>query len=749
MRQVEVANFAHFNFLLYNQAYIFNLKSFYAVFMKWLQGHEAIIIFCSFFLETLYCFSYLQEMEINLIFPCLNDSKCSGFGGLPSWLTINRPIPTFVGLQIVSVVKLFMVLLKIAVARNNSANFFSSNFVVEAFTSVPILIFSTFDNGRYVYIPYFLQCFLIVPSLKILLQMRSKSQFSTLDKILMLIANIFVLLYFGACSFNYFETQFPTNKRAVLGSNSRLSLMDTFYFMVITMTTVGYGDIVPTTFSGQIVIIILIGAGLVIIPKLVTDLQESIKANKDGHGSYNPRSCSFVVVYGNFKNETRTIDFIRTIFKKDNNNGNPGYRSQVVLFSNAQLTNQLHIKLKSRKFKGRVHFCHGNGITAGDFKRIHLHKAKGAIILSDINTACKISEDENNTLRAWAFKSFAPDLPIYCESLLYETAKMQEDFTTDTICIKEMEEIFLAYNCLYRGAATLFVNLMRETKVRHDYNSQWQYQFGDGSASEIFVLNANPVFATKSFKEISAYLFTQFQVILFGLKIKLDDGTFHVVLNPSSFQIRACDMFICIANSFEDIQGIHFLSSAQYRYSDQISQKPKFREKGLTLSAPLLVPIEESTPQLEDLPPPFCHFEYYVEDYPGNHRLVPKCILRPASAKLDEITVQDAKGLQHFIFLITDHYEVLRFLTTLRHSSLNHSEFRQVLIFAPRLPSEVEFSKISRFPEVYIFVGDARNSKDIELAGMYFAERIVIMSLSNLASSDNNDDEDLLDSPTM
>jgi hypothetical protein len=133
----------------------------------------------------------------------------------------------------------------------------------------------------------------------------------------------------------------------------------------------------------------------------------------------------------------------------------------------------------------------------------------------------------------------------------------------------------------------------------------------------------------------------------------------------------------------------------------------------------------------------------------GDHTRVPKCILCQKPAILSEITVSNASGLQHFILLITDHYEILRFLITLRHSSLNPNEFRQVLIFAPRPPTELEFSKISRFPEVYIKLGSPRDSKDLEMAGMFLAERVVIMSLSSMTGVADDVEEDLLDSSTM
>ena len=46
------------------------------------------------------------------------------------------------------------------------------------------------------------------------------------------------------------------------GFNVRMNIVDAFYFTVVTMATVGYGDIVPVSPAAKIFVMILIGLGL-------------------------------------------------------------------------------------------------------------------------------------------------------------------------------------------------------------------------------------------------------------------------------------------------------------------------------------------------------------------------------------------------------------------------------------------------------------------------------------------------------
>ncbi|KAJ3273769.1 hypothetical protein HDV01_003896 [Terramyces sp. JEL0728] len=301
-------------------------------------------------------------------------------------------------------------------------------------------------------------------------------------------------MYFGVAAFNYSESEFPGEKRGTISSscntnsNNQLSLMDTFYFICITITTVGYGDITPQTIPGQVVIILLIIAGITIIPGLVADMQESLKMQQSGAGSYNPGRNPFIVICGLFNDTAQTIRVVRSILSRDKSES-----TTVVLLSRENLNALTKYSIKKSKYKNRV---------SSDLNRAQLKKAHGAIILANISTKNKRVEDDHNTLRAWAFSDYAPSLPLFVETLLPDTSIFQESITG-----------------------------------------------GNGLQNEIYVAKINPVFIGKPFAEVVSYLFKEFQIILFALDVYIPEKhAHHVVLNPGlQYTLKECDQCFFIA----------------------------------------------------------------------------------------------------------------------------------------------------------------------------------------------------------
>ncbi|MDG5777714.1 ion transporter [Haloarculaceae archaeon H-GB2-1] len=76
-------------------------------------------------------------------------------------------------------------------------------------------------------------------------------------RVMKLLLTILTLLFVAAGAFYTVEVQ----------ANPRVSNFgDTFYYMVVTLTTVGFGDITPATSAGRLVTVAAILAGIILIP---------------------------------------------------------------------------------------------------------------------------------------------------------------------------------------------------------------------------------------------------------------------------------------------------------------------------------------------------------------------------------------------------------------------------------------------------------------------------------------------------
>lgn len=59
------------------------------------------------------------------------------------------------------------------------------------------------------------------------------------------------------------------------------NFLDAFYFAVVTMTTVGYGDITPVSKAGKLVTVLMILSGIAVIPWQISDLVKSFVNTND------------------------------------------------------------------------------------------------------------------------------------------------------------------------------------------------------------------------------------------------------------------------------------------------------------------------------------------------------------------------------------------------------------------------------------------------------------------------------------
>jgi voltage-gated potassium channel len=59
------------------------------------------------------------------------------------------------------------------------------------------------------------------------------------------------------------------------------NFLDAFYFAVVTMTTVGYGDITPVSKAGKLVTVLMILSGIAVIPWQISDLIKSFVNTND------------------------------------------------------------------------------------------------------------------------------------------------------------------------------------------------------------------------------------------------------------------------------------------------------------------------------------------------------------------------------------------------------------------------------------------------------------------------------------
>ena len=86
------------------------------------------------------------------------------------------------------------------------------------------------------------------------------------------------------------------------GRNGFTSIPQGIYWAIVTLTTVGYGDIIPITFLGKLVasIVMIMGYGIIAVPTGIVSYEISMQATK----SLNSRVCPDCLVEGHEEKAT-------------------------------------------------------------------------------------------------------------------------------------------------------------------------------------------------------------------------------------------------------------------------------------------------------------------------------------------------------------------------------------------------------------------------------------------------------------
>ena len=260
-----------------------------------------------------------------------------------------------------------------------------------------------------------------------------------------------------------------------------LNFEDYTYFIIVTISTVGYGDISPQTEAGRFFIIILIVLGLFLIGYLTPTISELLSTWSRYSGSYiQLTDVKHVVVAGHITGESAG-HFLRGFQHAD---WNDDYTK--VLFLHPTEPDSV-LKAILNKCTQSVGYFKGCVLNDEDMHRVNMDRASAAIILSPGYSRNPESDDESNLMRIISIKNAYCHVKIIAQ--VFQLQSLQQvlslyhwDSSKDTIiCKNKLKLGLMAQNCLCPGISTLLSNLVYPISSSDLVaNSSWQLEYCKG-----------------------------------------------------------------------------------------------------------------------------------------------------------------------------------------------------------------------------------------------------------------------------
>ncbi|XP_037912337.1 calcium-activated potassium channel slowpoke isoform X27 [Hermetia illucens] len=346
----------------------------------------------------------------------------------------------------------------------------------------------------------------------------------------------------------------------------QLSYWTCVYFLIVTMSTVGYGDVYCVTVLGRTFLVFFLLVGLAIFASCIPEIIDLIGTRpKYGGTLKNERGRRHIVVCGHITYES-VSHFLKDFLHEDREDVDV----EVVFLHRKPPDLELEGLFK-RHFT-TVEFFQGTIMNPIDLQRVKVHEADACLVLANKYCQDPDAEDAANIMRVISIKNYSDDIRVIIQLMQYHNKAYLLNIPSwdwkqgdDVICLAELKLGFIAQSCLAPGFSTMMANLfaMRSFKTSPDMQI-WTNDYLRGTGMEMYTETLSPSFIGMPFAQATELCFTKLKLLLLAIEIKgSEDGVdSKISINPRGAKIQANTQGFFIAQSADEVKRAWFYCKA-------------------------------------------------------------------------------------------------------------------------------------------------------------------------------------------
>ncbi|KAM4031752.1 calcium-activated potassium channel subunit alpha-1 isoform 12-T12 [Anomaloglossus baeobatrachus] len=351
-------------------------------------------------------------------------------------------------------------------------------------------------------------------------------------------------------------------------NSQSISYWECVYLLMVTMSTVGYGDVYAKTTLGRLFMVFFILGGLAMFASYVPEIIELIGNRKKYGGSYSAVSGrKHIVVCGHITLES-VSNFLKDFLHKDRDDVNV----EIVFLHN--ISPNLELEALFKRHFTQVEFYQGSVLNPHDLARVKIESADACLILANKYCADPDAEDASNIMRVISIKNYHPKIRIITQMLQYHNKAHLLNIPSwnwkegdDAICLAELKLGFIAQSCLAQGLSTMLANLFSMRSFIKIEEDTWQKYYLEGVANEMYTEYLSSAFVGLSFPAVCELCFVKLKLLMIAIEYKSEKGESRsrkrIIINPGNHvKIKEGTLGFFIASDAKEVKRAFFYCKA-------------------------------------------------------------------------------------------------------------------------------------------------------------------------------------------
>ncbi|XP_053088778.1 calcium-activated potassium channel subunit alpha-1a isoform X11 [Pangasianodon hypophthalmus] len=358
-----------------------------------------------------------------------------------------------------------------------------------------------------------------------------------------------------------------------------LSYWECVYLLMVTMSTVGYGDVCAKTTLGRLFMVFFILGGLAMFASYVPEIIELIGNRKKYGGSYSAvNGRKHIVVCGHITLES-VSNFLKDFLHKDRDDVNV----EIVFLHN--ISPNLELEALFKRHFTQVEFYQGSVLNPHDLARVKIESADACLILANKYCADPDAEDASNIMRVISIKNYHPKIRIITQMLQYHNKAHLLNIPSwnwkegdDAICLAELKAGFIAQSCLAQGLSTMLANLFSMRSYIKIEEDTWQKYYLEGVANEMYTEYLSSAFVGLSFPTVCELCYVKLKLLLIAIEYKSEQRESSILINPGNHvKMQEGTLGFFIASDAKEVKRAYFYCKACH---DDITDPKRIKKCG-------------------------------------------------------------------------------------------------------------------------------------------------------------------------